>query len=251
MPKLLWRLLTKSRDEGEREVALLTLVTAWRHGELSPPRQRANAIASFGLEAGLGLELAQNPGLALLWADELTEGKSRMGLLQGVAIEKLNTDPAGAFALAEQFSGADRRQFLDLILGAWAGKDTDAALGWAQQISDPAERDAALQAIRQVAPVGIGTQVAIQEGYPVIGGLLPGTPAASSGQIHAGDRIVAVAQGDNQFVNAAGLPLSDLVQMIRGAPGTTVQLQLVAGDAAPNSSPRTVAIVRDQIRHKQ
>src|SRR5438874_8575608 len=45
------------KDEGEREVALLTLVTAWRHGELSPPRQRANAIASFGLEAGLGFEL--------------------------------------------------------------------------------------------------------------------------------------------------------------------------------------------------
>ena len=218
---------------------------------MNPPQQRAKAIAAFGLEAGLGLELAQDPALAVLWANELTEGNSRMTLLQGVAITELQTDPSAALGLGEQFSGAERRQFLDTILGAWAGKDTDAALGWAQQISDPAEHDAALQAIRQVAPVGIGTQVAMQEGYPVIGGLLPGTPAASSGQIHSGDRIVAVAQGDNQFVNAAGLPLSDLVQMIRGAPGTTVQLQLLAGDAAPNSSPRTVSIVRDQIRHKQ
>ena len=78
----------------------------------------------------------------------------------------------------EQRSRADRRQFLDLILGAWAGKDTDAALGWAQQISDPAERDAALQAIRQVAPVGIGTQVGVfgnefqqlgRPGQPLVG----------------------------------------------------------------------------------
>src|SRR5438132_14101688 len=127
-----------------------------------------------------------------------------MNVLQGVAITALQTGPSAALGLADQFSGAERRQFLDTILGAWAGKDTDAALGWAQQISDPAEHDAALQAIRQVAPVGIGTQVAMQEGYPVIGGLLPGTPAASSGQIHSGDRIVAVAQGHNQFAKATG-----------------------------------------------
>jgi carboxyl-terminal processing protease len=91
----------------------------------------------------------------------------------------------------------------------------------------------------------------MQDGYPIIGGLLPGTPAALSGQIHSGDRIIGVAQGDNRFVDAAGLSLADLVQMIRGAPGTMVQLQLVPTDAGPNTSPRTIAIVRDQIRHKQ
>ena len=115
---------------------------------------------------------------------------------------------------AKHYSPDERRQFLDTIVGAWAGKDTDAALGWAQQLSDPGERGAALRAIRQVAPVGIGTEISMQDGNPVIRGLLPGTPAALSGQIHPGDRIVALAQGDSRFVETGGVPLSDLVQMI-------------------------------------
>src|SRR5262249_876444 len=100
------------------------------------------------------------------------------------------------------------------------------------------------------APVGIGTQLSMQDGYAVIGDLLPGAPAQLSGQVRPGDRIVAIAQGDSRFVNAANVPLGDLVQMIRGAPGTVVQLQLVGADAAEDSTPRTVAIMRDQIRHK-
>jgi hypothetical protein len=50
-------------DETERETAVLALVTEWKHGELAPPRQRAWAIASFVLEAGLGMEVANNPAL--------------------------------------------------------------------------------------------------------------------------------------------------------------------------------------------
>jgi hypothetical protein len=38
---------------------------------------------------------------------------------------------------------------------------------------------------------------------------------------------------------------------LRGAPGTLVQLRIVPADAGPDSVPRTVAIVREQIRHKQ
>ena len=218
---------------------------------MNAPRQRAAAIAAYGLEVGLGLELAQDPALAAVWVDELTEGKSRFALLNGLALERLKADPAAAIALADQVSPDERRQFLDTIVGAWAGKDTDAELGWAQQLSDPGEHDAALRAIRQVAPVGIGTEISMQDGNPVVRGLLPGTPAALSGQIHPGDRIVALAQGDSRFVETGGVPLSDLVQMIRGAPGTLVQLRIVPAEAGPDSLPRTVSIVRDQIRHKQ
>jgi carboxyl-terminal processing protease len=91
----------------------------------------------------------------------------------------------------------------------------------------------------------------VQDGHAVIGALLPDTPAALSGQIHPGDRIVGVAQGDNRFVDAANLSLGDLVGMIRGAPGSLVQLQIVPANAAPGSLPLTVPIIRDQIRHKQ
>ena len=101
-----------------------------------------------------------------------------------------------------------------------------------------------------VSPVGIGAALGITDGYPVINGVLPGTPAELSGQLHKGDRILALAQGDNSFVDAHTLSLRDIVQMVRGAPGTLLQLQVVPADAPPNSLPRTVAITRDQIKFK-
>jgi carboxyl-terminal processing protease len=91
----------------------------------------------------------------------------------------------------------------------------------------------------------------MQDGYPIINQLVPGTPAERSGQLHVGDRIVALAQGDNVFVDLHELPLSDIVQTIRGAPNTLVQLQILPAGAAPNSTPRTVSIVRDQIKFKK
>src|SRR5438128_3416630 len=51
---------------------------------------------------------------------------------------------------------------------------------------------------------------AIQDGYPVLKELLPGTPAALSGPLHAGDRILALAQGDNSFVEANSFSLADI-----------------------------------------
>jgi hypothetical protein len=238
-------------DEVERETALLTLATEWKHGELRSRRQRAQAIASLGLEAGLGIELAKNPELALLWANELTEGQGRAMVLQRTAIAQLDSDPAAALSLSEQVAMGERRQFLDAVLANWANKDTDAALQWAGQQPDPAERDAAIKAIQNVAPVGIGIELKVQDGDGVIIGLLPGTPAELSGQLHPGDHIVGVAQGDYAFVDARGVALDDLTQAIRGAPGTLLQLQVMPHNAPPGSLPRMVSIVRGQIKYKQ
>jgi hypothetical protein len=38
--------------------------------------------------------------------------------------------------------------------------------------------------------------------------------------------------------------------MIRGAPNTMLQLQVVSADAADNAIPRTITIFRDQIKFK-
>ena len=238
-------------DGTERETALLTLVTEWTRGELRPPRSRAQAIDLYGLEAGLGIELAKNPELAVLWANEMTDGSGRAAVLQQTAIATIDSEPAAAFALIEQLPQEDRRKFFDSVFAGWAEKDTDAAMQWADQLPDPSERDSAIQAIRSVAPVGIGAVLKMQEGYPVINGLLPGTPAELSGQIHSGDRIVALAQGDNSFVDAHSLSLQEVVQLIRGAPGTQLQLQLLPADAPPNSPPRTVSVIREQLKFKR
>ena len=237
-------------DEIERETALLTLVTEWKHGELDPPQRRAWAVANFGLEAGLGVELAHNPELAVLWANELTEGQGRTVVLEHAALAMLGTDPAGAVALSQSLQ-AGGHPFFDSIFSNWAQQDTDAALQYAGQLPDPTERDAAMKAIQSVAPVGIGAELRVEDGVTVINRLMPGAPAELGGQLQPGDRIVAMAQGNNSFVDARGMALADVVQAIRGAPGTLLQLQVLSADAPADSAPRTVAIFRGQIKYKR
>lgn len=110
------------------------------------------------------------------------------------------------------------------------------------------------QALNSGSPpelVGIGAELRQQGGYAVINGLIPNSPAELSGQIHPGDRILAVAQGDNAFVDARDLSLAELVQAIRGAPGTPVQLQIAPAAAPPDSPPATVTLLRVQIKLKR
>ena len=119
------------------------------------------------------------------------------------------------------------------------------------QLAESVRREAEGQAQRQqsgVPLVGIGAELTQQGGYAVINRMMPGSPAESSGQLHPGDRILAVAQGDNAFVDARTLALGDLVRNIRGAPGTLVQLQVLPADVPADSPPKTVTLRRDQIK---
>ncbi len=237
--------------DAEREAALTTLVEQWTLGEVASPGERASRVATFGMQAGLGLELCSvNPQLALQWADELTTGPGRLAIFQQAATIMLGSDPAAAFALSDHLPPTDRRQFTDGVFAQWGARDTSAALQWVEQLTDPAEHDAALKAIRTMAPVGIGTALAVKDGIPFVANVLPGTPAELS-QIQPGDRIVGLAQGNNQFIDARSVSLADLAQMIRGAPGSVVQLQILPADAPPDSQPRTVSITRDQIKFKR
>jgi len=218
---------------------------------LNGPVDRVRAIAEYGLEAGLGIELAKSdPALAMLWADELTDAAGRAAILQQAAHTLLKSDPSAAYALSEQLPEADQGDFALALIAAWAADDTDAALQWANQLPDPSDRDAAMDAIHSVAPVGIGTAIKMQDGYPVVAGLIPGAAADTSGQLHVGDRIVALAQGDGQFVNVQNLPLQDVVGAIRGQPNTVLQLQIIPAGADPDSLPTTITITRYQITFK-
>ena len=241
-------------NENERETALVTLATQWTHGELLPASARAANIQRMGLEAGIGIELAKNPEMAsqaIEWANALTEGEGRVYLLETVAAGMLKSDPAAGFALSEGMTEAERKKFASDLFASWAAEDTEAALQWANGLDDPGERDTAIKGIRTSAPVGIGAVLAMKDGYPVINGLASGGPAELSGQIRAGDRIVALAQGDSAFADAHDMSLAAVVDLLRGELGTPVRLQVVGADTTPNSAPRTVTIIRDQIKFKR
>jgi carboxyl-terminal processing protease len=96
---------------------------------------------------------------------------------------------------------------------------------------------------------GIGATLTNEGDYVKIADLIVGGPAARSGLVLKGDRIVGVAQGENgQIVDIIGWLTNDAVKLIRGAKGTTVKLQLLPADAVPGSPVKEVKIVREKIK---
>jgi carboxyl-terminal processing protease len=75
--------------------------------------------------------------------------------------------------------------------------------------------------------------------------------AERSGQLKSGDRIVAIAQAGGAFMDMNEVPLQNVVEAVRGQPNTMLQLKVISAGAAPNTPPRTVFIVRDQIKFKK
>jgi carboxyl-terminal processing protease len=103
----------------------------------------------------------------------------------------------------------------------------------------------------RLSVVGIGASLVLQDGYVKVIDLPAGEPAARSGQISVGDRIVAVAQVDEPFVDTVGMPFNKVLDMIRGKRGTVVRLQIIpanAGGAADPSQRRIVELVRDEVK---
>ena len=96
--------------------------------------------------------------------------------------------------------------------------------------------------------VGIGADMRSEDGYVEIQRLVPGGPAARSGKMSAGDRIVAVAQGENPFVVTSNMTLDKVLELMRGKKGTVVRLQLLPAGATDPSKRRVVSLVRDTVK---
>ena len=95
---------------------------------------------------------------------------------------------------------------------------------------------------------GIGAVLRAEEDYTVIQSVISGGPADQSKQLKAKDRIIGVAQGDNDFEDIIGWRLDDVVEKIKGAKGTTVRLQILSGKSEDISNVKVVTIVRDKIK---
>ncbi len=97
---------------------------------------------------------------------------------------------------------------------------------------------------------GIGAVLTTKDSYVEVLEIVPGGPASRDGRLKAGDRIIAVAQGEDPQnpVDVVDMPLRKVVRMIRGAKDTKVLLTvLVAG----SSTPTVVDILRDKVELKE
>jgi len=95
---------------------------------------------------------------------------------------------------------------------------------------------------------GIGALLTTEDAFVKIVGILPGGPAEMDGRLKEGDRIIAVAQDNQEAVDVIDMPLRKVVKMIRGRKGTRVLLTVLEAGKGLGSVPVVIDIVRDQVK---
>jgi len=92
---------------------------------------------------------------------------------------------------------------------------------------------------------GIGAALGTEDGLCTIRELVPGGPAALSGALKPGDRIVAVAQDGQAAVDVTSMPLTRIVELIRGPRGSLVTLTILP---ATGGARKTVRLTRAEVK---
>mgnify|MGYP000070730089 CR=1 FL=1 len=100
----------------------------------------------------------------------------------------------------------------------------------------------------KLALFGIGAVLRSEDGYCKIVSLSPGGPAERSKKIKPNDKIVAVAQGTNEFVDVVDMKLQKVVELIRGPKETLVRLTIIPAGAEDSSVRKEVSLIRDEIK---
>jgi carboxyl-terminal processing protease len=94
---------------------------------------------------------------------------------------------------------------------------------------------------------GIGAVLQARDEYTQIREIVPGGPAAKSGKLEVGDRIVAIGQDNGPMVDVIGWRLDDVVNKIRGKKDTTVRIEVLPADAGPDGKHELVTLVRKKV----
>ncbi len=91
---------------------------------------------------------------------------------------------------------------------------------------------------------GIGALLREDDGHIKVVNIIPGSPAAAQGQLHAEDSILAVAEKDGEPLDISSMSIREAVSYIRGPKGTEVRLTI----ARPDGSRLVIPIIRDVVK---
>ena len=95
---------------------------------------------------------------------------------------------------------------------------------------------------------GIGAVLEARDDYTQIREIVPGGPAATSGKLNPGDRIVGVGQGEKgEIIDVVGWRLDDVVDKIRGPKDTLVRLEVLPADAGIDGQHEIIELVRKKV----
>ncbi|MDX2350545.1 MAG: carboxy terminal-processing peptidase [Porticoccus sp.] len=95
---------------------------------------------------------------------------------------------------------------------------------------------------------GIGAVLQLEDEHTKIVRVVPGGPADKQGILKAGDKVIAVGQGDEEKVDVIGWRLDDVVDLIRGPKDSIVRLELIQAQGESVGNSRDISIVRDKIQ---
>ena len=95
---------------------------------------------------------------------------------------------------------------------------------------------------------GIGAVLTSRDDYIEIVRLVEGGPAQSSGRLAVGDRITGVISNTgDELVDVIGMPVTEVVRLIRGKKGNPVALEILAADTDPGAPTEMLTLVRDVV----
>ena len=95
---------------------------------------------------------------------------------------------------------------------------------------------------------GIGAVLQRDNEYTVIRRVVPGGPAHDDGRLEVGDRVVFVAQENEEPTDVIGWRLDDVVDLIRGPAGSLVKLGILPADSGLSGEVETIDIIRDEVK---
>lgn len=96
---------------------------------------------------------------------------------------------------------------------------------------------------------GIGAVLQSDNEHVKVVRLVPAGPAEKSKQIAPADKIVGVAQGNDEMVDVIGWRLDEVVKLIRGPKGSTVRLEVIPASNPPSDqSSKVVTITREAVK---
>ena len=94
---------------------------------------------------------------------------------------------------------------------------------------------------------GIGAVLQSEDEHTKVVRLVPAGPADKAGELSPADKITGVGQEDEEIVDVIGWRLDEVVDLIRGPKGTTVNLEIVPDDSSDQKT-KIISIVRDEVK---
>jgi hypothetical protein len=223
--------LAASDLEGDSPAALLEATDGWTQWERGRYRDALlSSLAQTDLDT------------AMRWGIEDPDAFSAAGIHE-LFLSYSKSDYRGLEQALSQIDDPRSRAAAIQVLVARRITNTEAALEWADSLATPEEQALAHEAIYDMTPRGIGVSVFNQDGFSKVGDVV-----RIENGLRVGDRIVGVSEGGAEQVDLFGRDLEDVVDLLRGEPGTDVTVQVLRDDLISGEVQQVeMTITREQL----